>query len=171
MKRIFVLGIILLSICISLAAVSAADDDGFSFNFFSSESTNSDGGDVSIENDQLSIQGFDFTIPEGFVENESAQRVAEDGKDGFEGFKISNVEFNKGEEFIVIKVVFGDVDIDEESYTPADDTVPKEVAGVNGWFTEYNDSVSFDYIADGKIVEIFAPNEEMLADLIESSQA
>lgn len=171
MKKIMILGVILLSVCISLAAVSAADDDGgFSFNFSSSESSNSNGGEVSLNNNELTIQGIKYTIPEGFEENESAQKVGEDAKDGFEGFQISNVEFNKGEQFIYIKVIFGGNGIDEDSYTPANDTVAKEVAGENGWFTQYNDSVSFDYIEDGKLIEIFAPDEKVLTDLIKSSQ-
>ena len=171
MKKIVVLGVILLAICVSVAAVSAADDDeGWSFSFSSSESSNSDGGELSIENDKLTIQGIEFTIPEGFEENKSAEKVGIDGQDGFEGFKISGAEFNKGDEFIIIKVVFGGVELDEDTYTPADDTVTKEVAGQNGWFSEYSDSVSFDYIKDGKLVEIFAPNEDVLADLIQSSQ-
>lgn len=165
-----VLGVILLSICISIAAVSAADDDGWSFSFSSSESSNSDGGDVSVENNKLSIQGFDFTIPEGFEQNKSAEKVGVDATEGFEGFKISSEEFDKGDEYIIVKVVFGDTELDEDSYTPGNDTEPKTIADQDGWISQYADCVSFDYIEDGKLVEIFAPDEQMLADLIQSSQ-
>ena len=50
-KKIYIIGIALIVLCVSLTAVSA--DDGWSFNFQSSESSNSNGGSVSFENGAL----------------------------------------------------------------------------------------------------------------------
>ena len=62
-----------------------------------------------------------------------------------------------------------DKEFDEDAYTPGDEAVSKEIADVSGYLTEYNDGVSFDYVEDGKLIEIFAPDEETLSSLLESS--
>ena len=60
-KKILMIGVILLAICVSLGAVSA--DDGFSFSWSSSDSSSSDGGDISFDNGKLKLQGIELTIP------------------------------------------------------------------------------------------------------------
>ena len=60
---------VLLAICLAVSAVSA--DDEWSFNWSSSESSNSDGGEMSFENGKLKLQGIEFNIPDGFKENET----------------------------------------------------------------------------------------------------
>lgn len=165
-KKILMIGVILLAICISIGAVCA--DDSWSFNFGSSSESNSDGGDVSIENNHVEIQGLEFDIPDGFEENESARLVGNDtDQDSFPGFKISKVEFNKGDEFIVIKTIFGDEDLDEDGYTPAEDTVDQTINDVDGYLVEYEDGATFDYIQDGKLVEIVTSDKELLNDLVQ----
>ena len=167
MKKIMMVGVILLAICLSISAVSAFE---WSFGESSSDSTNSDGGSISLENNELTIQDIKYVIPEGYKENESAKILAEEAdQNAFPGFKISSEKFDKGDDSIIIKVVFGDEKFDKDSYTPADEAVSKNLANVNGYLTEYNDGVSFDYIVDGKLVEIFAPDEETLSSVLESS--
>lgn len=165
MKRKFLMmGVVLLAICVTISAVSA--DDGWSFNFSSSSESNSDGGDVSVENNHVKIQGLEFTIPEGYVENESARLVGNDtDQDAFPGFKISGVEFDKDNDTIIIKVVYGDDEINASSYTPANGTVAEKINNIDGYFAEYDDEVAFHYIKDGKLVELFAPNKETLVSL------
>ncbi|AMD17041.1 hypothetical protein TL18_02780 [Methanobrevibacter sp. YE315] len=165
MKRKFLMmGVVLLAICVTISAVSA--DDGWSFNFSSSSESNSDGGDVSVENNHVKIQGLEFTIPEGYVENESARLVGNDtDQDAFPGFKISAVQFDKDNDSIIIKVVYGDDELNASSYTPANDTVAEKINDIDGYFKEYDDGVSFNYIKDGKLVELFAPNKETLISL------
>ena len=149
MKKIMIFGAILLTICISISAVSAFE---FSFDSSSSDSSNSNGGSVSLKDNELTIQDFKFIIPEGYKENKSAQILAEDAdQNAFPGFKITTEQFDNGEDSIIIKVVFGDDKMD-------------------GYLSEYNDGVSFDYIEDGKLVEIFAPDEETLSTLLSSSE-
>ena len=45
-----------------------------------------------------------------------------------------------------------------------------KIANQDGWIQEYEDGVSFDYVKDGKIMEVFAPDEKDLKSLIESSE-
>ena len=161
-------GAILLAICITISAVSA--DDGWSFNFSSNEETNSDGGSVKLENNVLTIQDFKFTIPDGFKENESEKVVGEDAdQDAFPGFKISSERFDKGDDSIIIKVLFGDEKLDTDTYEPGENYTAEKIGDKEGWIVEYLDGFSFDYIEDGKLVEIFAPDEQSVIDLIESS--
>ena len=169
MKKLFAVGIILLAICISISAVSA--DDGFSFNFSSSDSSNSNGGSVEVNNNNVKIQDIQYTIPDGFKENQSAQIVGEDAEqDSFPGFKISSVRFDKGDDSIIIKVLFGDDKLDENTYTPGNDTVAKKVGDVDGYLAEFTDGISFNYIKDGKLIEIFAPDEKTLTSVLASSK-
>lgn len=165
MKRKFLLaGVILLAICVTVGAVSA--DDSWSFSFSSSSQSNTDGGDVSITNNNLKIQGLEFIIPDGFKENESARLVGNDtDQNSFPGFKISKVQFDKGNESLTIKVIYGDNKLNSSTYTPANDTVSGKIHDIDGYITEYKDGVSFDYLKDGKLVEIIAPNKEMIDSL------
>lgn len=167
MKKIIMIGVILLAVCLSISAASAFE---FNFDYSSSDSSNTDGGSISLENNELTIQDFKYLIPEGYKENESAKIVGEDAdQDAFPGFKLSSERFDKGDDSIIIKVVFGDEEIDEEGYTPEDGAVAKDINDISGYLSEYDDGVSFDYIEDGKLIEIFAPDEETLSSLLESS--
>ena len=61
-KKIFMVGVLLLAVCITISAVSA--DEGFNFSFSSSDSSNSDGDSIKFDNGKLVIQGIEFAIPE-----------------------------------------------------------------------------------------------------------
>ena len=60
--------------------------------------------------------------------------------------------------------------MDKEGYTPEKYAVAKKISNTDGYLSEYNDGVSFDYIEDGKLVEIFASDEETLSTLLSSSE-
>jgi hypothetical protein len=168
MRKILMIGVILLAICVSISAVSA--DDSWSFNFSSSESSNSEGGAFSFgSNNLLQIQGLNYTIPDGYKENESYRVVGDDVNQSSmpEGSKITTAQFINGNDSIIIKAVFSDEKIDE--YTPTDNAVEKEIAGQKGWIEEFNDGVCFDYLKDGKLVEIFTPDEKVLESILESA--
>lgn len=168
MKKILMVGAILLAICITISAVSA--DEGWGFSFSSSDETNSNGGSVKLDNNVLTIQDFKFTIPDGFKENESAKVVGEDAdQDTFPGFKGSVAQFDKGDDSIIIKVLFGDTKMEDDKYTPGENYTAKEIADQDGWINTYDNGVIFDYIEDGKLVQIFAPDEQILSDLINST--
>lgn len=163
-RKLLLVGALLLVICVTVSAVSA--DSGWSFNFSSSIESNTDGGDVSVDDNDLKIQGFEFTIPDGFKENESARLVGNDtDQNSFPGFKVSAVQFDKGNESIIIKVIYGDNELNSSTYTPSNISVAGKIQDIDGYISEYDDGVSFDYLKDGKLVEIFAPNKEMINSL------
>ena len=126
---------------------------------------------MQVENNVVTIQGFKFTIPDGFEENETNKKVGEEANQtSFPGFKESTVAFDKGDERYLITVIFGDTEIDNDSYEPAGNAATKELEGINGWYEEYDGGASFDYIEDGKLIHLFAPDEQSLVSLIQSSQ-
>lgn len=160
------IGVLLLAICVSLSAVSA--DDGWSFNFFSSDSSNSNGGEVSFEDGKLKLQGIELTIPDGYKENESAQKLAEDAEDV--NGKFSSCSFLNGDKEIVTKVFFSD-ESDFKNLTPEDDgsSVEKTIEGIEGIYFEnkYGDNTpTFEFVKDGKIVEVNAPDDATIEEVI-----
>lgn len=168
MKRKYLLiGVLLLAVCVSISTVSADESWSWSFGSSSSSESNSNGGEVSIDNNKVKIQGFEFTIPDGYKENESARLVGNDtDQNEFPGFKISQVRFDKGNDSVIVKVVYGDKEMNADSYTPQNGSASEKINDVDGFFAQYNDGVTFDYIKDGKLVELFAPNKEILVSLV-----
>ena len=166
-KKILIIGVILLAICVSLGAVSA--DDGFSFSWSSSDSSSSDGGDISFDNGKLKLQGIELTIPEGYEQNKSAEKLAEPATD-IDDAKYSLCSFINGDKEIITKVFF----LDNDKFTsldPNDDgsSVKATMAGIDGIFFEdkYGDQTpTFEYLKDGKIVEVNAPDNETIESVI-----
>ena len=168
MKKILMIGAILLAICISISAVNA--DDSWSFNFSSSESSNSEGGEFSLNNNQLQIQGLNYAVPDGYKENETYRSVGEDANLSSlpEDSKITCAEFIKGNDSIIIKIFFSNEKFEADQYTPADNAIEQKIGNQDGWIQKFDDRVIFDYVEDGKIVEIVAPDEKILESLIKS---
>lgn len=165
LKKILMVGVVLLAICVSISAVSA--DDGWSFNFSSSEGSNSDGGSVSFDNGKLVLQDIEFAIPDGYKENDTAQKLAEQAEDD-EDAKYSLCSFLNGDKEIVVKVFFSD-DFDYKNLTAADGFEDKTVAGHDGIYNEnaYGDNTpTFKFIEKGKLVEVNAPDDETLESVI-----
>ena len=169
MKKIIIVLSVLLAICITVSAVSA-EDGGWSFNFSSQESSssNSNGGSIEFKNGELTIQGLKFAIPDGFKENETAKAVGKEAdQNAFPGSSISTDRFDKGNDSIIVKVIYNKDKNLGDNYSPSDNnSVSKKIANHDGYFVDYDDGVSFTYIDDGKVVEIFAPSEDTISSVI-----
>ena len=167
MKKILMISAVLLAICLTVSAVSA--DNEWSFSFFSSDSSNSDGGQMSFENGKLKLQDFQFAIPDGYNENESARKLAVDVNDTPDA-KASMCQFIKDGKDIFIKVYFFPDDSDKElTITPGTAEVEKKISNIDGYYSDnkYNDSTpTFRYIKDGKLVEVNAPDDDTLTSII-----
>lgn len=161
-RKVIMILAILLAIGMTLTAVSA--EDSWSFNFSSEE--NSDGGSINFENGKLTIQGIEFTIPDGYEMDESSKKVAEDAED-FDA-KYSACKFTKGDDEIVVNVFFTDGDFENLSANNADQ-VEKTLNDIKGLYEEnkYGDNTpTFTYIEDGKVVKINAPNDEIIESVM-----
>lgn len=156
MRKILFVALAVFAICITVSAVSA--DDSWSFSFGSE--SNSDGGSVDINNNELKIQDEKFTIPDGFEEVEKERVVAEDSKN-IPGAKITTCVLKKGNETILVKVTF--VDGGLENITGPEGSQNLTIAGNGGFLStdEDNDTV-FDYGVNGKLVEIVAPSQDLI---------
>lgn len=168
MRKILMITAILLAICLTVSAVSA--DDDWSFSFSSSESSNSDGGAMSFDNGKLKLQDVEFTIPEGFEENESAQKLAAAAED-VEDAKYSVCQFiNDGKE-VIVKVFFFDNGQEFVNLEPMENEVEKTIAGIDGVYdaNKYNDNTpTFRFLQDGKLVEVNAPDDDTLASVLKN---
>ena len=157
MKKIMIVLIALLAIGVSISAVSA---EGFSFSFGSE--SNSDGGDISVENNQLKLQGVELKIPEGFKENESGRMLGNDTTAFGETCKESATEFYNSTCNIIVKVFY----IDGGNFKNVTGENPKTIAGKEGFLTEKDNRTLFDYVVDGKIVEIDAPHQADIESIL-----
>lgn len=164
MKKILAVAIVLLAVCVTISAVSA--NEGFNFDFSSSDSSDSNGGSLKLDNNKLNIQGIEFTIPDGYKEDEGFKELAmEADQKAFPGMKVTQDRFNKtDDDCIVFEVVFSDDKLD--TYTPADDMVAKKIGNQDGYLKEYDEGVSYIYLKDGKLVSISAKDENVIADLL-----
>lgn len=159
MKKIIIVLIALIAIGVSIGAVSA---EGFSFSFGSE--SNSDGGDFSLNNDKLSLQGIDFKVPTGFKENESARMVANATEAFGEKCKVSGSEFYNNDTNIIINAFFAnDGKFDD---LKVNDATNKTIAGHEGFISEKEGRTLFDYLVDGKIVEINSPDQQTLESIL-----
>ena len=159
MKKIIIVLIALIAIGVSIGAVSA---EGFSFSFGSE--SNSDGGDFSLNNDKLSLQGMDFKVPAGFKENESSRMVANATEAFGEKCKESCTEFYNNDTNFFVKVFFADDGKFDD--LKVNDATNKTIAGHEGFISEKEGRTLFDYLVDGKIVEINSPDQQTLESIL-----
>ena len=167
MKKLLMILAIALAVLVSFSAVSA--DDEWSFNWSSSSSSNTDGGQLNVVNNEVNIQGFKFVIPDGYTHNESADEIGKEAGENFPDCKKSTVIFDNGNDSIIIKVVYG-ADFNSDTYTPSNSSVEKQIENQKGFFKENDEGVTFDYCKDSKLVEINAPNPETLNSVLQSAK-
>lgn len=159
-KKIFMIGMLLLAVCITISAVSA---EGFNFSFSSSDSSNSDGDSIKFDNGKLVIQGIEFAIPDGYKEVDNEKVLGNDSKE-LPGFKISSDTFAKGNDKIIVSVSYSDTT--EGNYTPDSNATEKNITNQTGWFIQEPNDAVFTYIKDRKVVKIVAPDENTIASVI-----
>lgn len=166
MKKILIILSVFLAVCLTLGAVSAFDLN-FNFTSESSSESTSDGGQVDYKDGKLNIQGLDFKIPDGYKENDTVKQVGADAGENFKGFLISADGFVKGDDYIVVKVIFGDEKMNNDSYTPPEGSAAKKIAGHDGYLGEsQGGELAFDYFEDGKLVEVVGPDESVITSII-----
>lgn len=165
-KKILMIGVVLLAICLSVSAVSA-----WEWSFSSSDSSNTDGGQISVDNGKLKIQDVELTLPSGFEENKTAEKLAQDSPD-FEDAKVSVAEFVKDGKSIVTRVIFYTNGDAFTSYTPNNpDAVNATMGGIEGTYIpdEWGDGTpTFCFIKDGKIVQVNAPDNATIESVLKA---
>ena len=156
-KKILILGLTLMAITCSVAAISAADTNATQKTF---------------ENGVLTLGGLQFKIPTGYTQVESDQDSSTPGDaEHIDGTAVDtevSADFANGGEKLDIKVGFkNNGKIDTLNLGGAQ---KKSIAGKDGYFwteqddgrTEYN----FEYLQDGKVVKIETYNEGLISQVI-----
>lgn len=157
MKKIMIVLIALIAIGISIGAVSA---EGFSFSFGSE--SNTDGGQFSLENNKLNLQGIDFKIPEGFKENETGRVLAKDTNAFGEDCKVSATEFYNNDTNVLIKIFISN----DGKFDNISGDNPLKIGKYDGFLTEKDGRTIFDCLVDGKIIEIDAADQDTIKSIL-----
>lgn len=151
MKKIMAILIVLVAVGISLGAVSALGDD------------------VSFSDGKLTIKDFDFNIPDGYEMDDTQTQNGVDANltglsDGKQYAAIFTTDDGKE---IIVKVVVSDT-ITITSYTPDGDYTEKTIAGKQGYLQTYagDNTPYFTYIDNGKLIQIWAPDESTIESII-----
>ena len=176
-KRLLILGLILIAVSTTFSAISA-------------ETTTTSQSKLLVDNN-LTLNGLQFIIPDGFEEVESDVDNVEKDIDSFgdddsetDNFDSKDVEDidgtavdaattcefkNSANEKLEIQVGIKGNDQKIESINPAG-YEQKNIAGKDGFFKKDSDDgkdqFKFQYLEDGKIVKITATNEDLINKLL-----
>lgn len=171
-NKILVIGLILIAASTMISTVCAADG-------FSSSSTTEL---KTLVNNDLTINGVKFKIPNGFeeVENDTdtsndtdMDDISADKKEDMDGTQVdkkitSEFKNSAGDELEVsLGILANDKKI--ESINPAN-AEQKTIAGKEGYLIKDNkigkEYLKFEYLEGGKLVKIEAPNEDIISSVI-----
>ena len=165
MKKLITIGLILIALSCSVAAISATES-----------STSSQ---TTLVNNDLTINGIHFKIPDDYDEVEKDNDGIND-TDNFMNDDINKTEDIDGtvvdlattEEFkngagaqLKIEVGIKANDAKIESINPTEFT-PKEIKGKTGFIKNDDGKVKFEYLQDGKLVKIEASSEDIINQVI-----
>ena len=157
-KKVLIIGLILIALSTSLTAISA---------------------EFTVESNTLTIDGLNFTIPDGYSQVESekdASGVDEDGEvdtediDGTVVDSSTTCDFKNGAgDEITVEVGAKANNEKIESINPAN-SEQKTIAGKDGYLIKDTDDgrqeYKFEYLEDGKIVKIVASSEDIIGQVI-----
>lgn len=117
------------------------------------------------ENQTVTVDGENFTIPGTFEENE---QVNDTGTDyDFDFFKCT--QYSKG--YVngtnYINILINDYDINpDDDLINFNNGISKEISGENGFLDYDGIGYTFSYAKDNKVISIQSDNEELIAPVI-----
>ena len=153
MKKILSIGLILIAVSCTVAAVSAIDTAS---------------GEMSLVNNNLTINGINFNVPDGYEQVDT-----DDDKDDADGEDIdgthvdlaTSAEFKNGADKLEVEVGIKSNDAKIESINPSE-FEPKQIKDKVGFIKNDDGKVKFEYLQDGKLVKIEAANEDIINQVI-----
>ena len=165
MKKLLILGLILIAFSTTLTALSADEK-------VTSES-------MTLVNNKLTINDINFTIPDGFEDVESdsdSSGLDEDGEKEVEDIDGTPIDSKLSKEFknsagekleIEVGIKANNEKIDKINLANAEQ---KTIAGKEGFLIKEVDDgknkYKFEYLEDGKLVKIVANSEEVINQVI-----
>ncbi len=124
-------------------------------------------GSVVYASETVTIDGFDFNVPDGFTEDESHETVNVEKEIG--GIKyVNNGKLFQNSEGDVVNILvadYGDYEVTDEIAAGVADE-PKTIGGIDGYIQQNGTFTSFDYAKDGKLVVITTNNEDAIEGFI-----
>lgn len=120
---------------------------------------------VSAEQN-ITIDGVDFHIPDGFAEDPNHETVNEHHSQGSVNYVTNGKLFEKGNTIIAILVA------EYEGFEVSDDVVAnvggdaKTINGVDGYLKQDTIYYVFSYEKDGKLVTISSTDEDEIGDFL-----
>lgn len=166
-KKLLILGLILIAVSSTIAAISAEDV------------VTTTSQTKLLEGNKLTLNGIQFTIPEGFSELESESDVSgldDDGEKDIEDIDGTAVDSALSSDFknaagdkLDIEVGIKGNDQKIDSINPAG-FEQKTIANKEGFLKKEVDDgkeeFTFEYLEDGKIVKIIANSEDIINQVL-----
>ena len=118
------------------------------------------------ENETVTIDGIEFNIPDGFVEDTDHETVNETNQEGAVTYVTNGKLYEKGNAIVNILVAdYGDFKVTDEiaSSTGGD---AKTIKDVNGYMSKNGQFYIFNYAKDDKLVVFSSTDEDVIADFI-----
>jgi len=159
--------IALVTLCLAVSAVSAWEFSfGSSSSSSSSVSTDGDVATVDYKDGVLKINDKQFKIPNGYTQDNNFTQTGVDANmSTIQGAKMTRAAFDSGNNTIIVKYVY--VPNNEITYNASANGETKTINGHTGAFKTQNDTtVVFTYGDNGKLIEINAPDEATLNEIL-----
>ena len=144
-KKILIISLVLVAIFASLSVASAGLFDGL----FGSEDQN------------VTIEGENFTIPGGYEENQDESKNVYAN-----GINETYKEYDDFADYISITIDVYDSEDDIKDIAVYDSTVNKTICNKTGYFNQQGDIYSFSYIHGKKLVTIGTSDESNLEKVL-----
>ena len=154
MNKKIILGLSLVLIAVMAIGSASAFDFGSLF------------GGGSDTNQTVTIDGIDFNVPAGFVEDENQSTVNEKNQISGVNYTTNGKLYQKGETYVALLVAdYGEYNVTDEIAQTVGGT-PRTINNVNGYLTVNGIYKVFDYAKDGKLVVISTTDLSALEDFI-----
>lgn len=159
LKKLFIIGLVLLTLCGTLTAISAEGSVSFS--------SSSSSGSITLNNGDLTINGAKLKIPDEFEEVEDQTKTVGDAADidGTHVDSTASTVYKKGNDQIEITVGSKSNNQKINEINPAN-AEKKKINSKDGYLIKGDNKVTFEYLDDGKLVKVVTPNEDLLNKVI-----
>ena len=165
-NKILIIGLALMLLLVSIAAVSA---EGWSLSSKTATRTNPDGttSTMEINNGVLTLEGVKFNIPDVYQEVENERELGDNEDDyGFKDSKKSTCVFKRDDNTITMSVIYNtDASFDKLPKTE-EKQEEKTISGKDGLYYVDEGKAYFEYLEDGKIIEISSTNPDLIEHII-----
>lgn len=118
------------------------------------------------ENETVTIDGIEFNVPDGYVEDTDEATVNETNEKGAVTYITNGKLYQKGNSIVNILVAdYGDFKVTDEVAASAGGDA-KTIKDVNGYMSQNGQFYIYNYAKDGKLVVFSSTDEDAISDFI-----